>query len=111
IRDGVGGVGWFGESVSKKVGGGIDTLFWIDLWLGGIPLCVRFRRLFDLAEDKSGTIAEMSSLGWEAGGEAWAWGRQLPSLQIGGSGSLILKKATQLGRVSASDFSGLGYLG
>ncbi|MCI09274.1 hypothetical protein A2U01_0030358, partial [Trifolium medium] len=41
------------------------------------PLCARFERLFDLAENKSGTVAEMSSLGWEAGGEAWVWWRQL----------------------------------
>ncbi|MCI17153.1 receptor-like protein kinase ANXUR2, partial [Trifolium medium] len=39
---------------------------------GGGRLC-----LFDLAENKSSTVAEMSSLGWKAGGEAWAWRRQL----------------------------------
>ncbi|PNX57427.1 cysteine-rich receptor-like protein kinase, partial [Trifolium pratense] len=73
IRDGVGGtmVGWFGESVGRKVEDGTDTLFWTDPWLGGSPLCDRFSRLFDLATTKSSTVAEMFSLGWEAGGEAW----------------------------------------
>jgi hypothetical protein len=33
--------------------------------------------LFDLAENKSSTVAEMFSLGWEVGGEAWVWRRQL----------------------------------
>ncbi|PNX86641.1 glutamate-gated kainate-type ion channel receptor subunit GluR17 [Trifolium pratense] len=28
-----------GKSVSKKVGDGSDTLFWIDTWLGDNPLC------------------------------------------------------------------------
>jgi hypothetical protein len=44
IRDGVGGVGgdWFGESVTRRVGDGLDTFFWSDPWLGGAPLCERF---------------------------------------------------------------------
>jgi hypothetical protein len=65
IRDEVGGprVGWFGESVTRKVGDGTDTLFWYDPWLGGIPLCERFRRLFDLTEARSSTVAERYTLG------------------------------------------------
>jgi len=33
IRDGVGegGVSWFSERVSRKVGDGVDTMFWCDL--------------------------------------------------------------------------------
>jgi hypothetical protein len=42
-----------------------------------MPLCERFGRLFDLAENKSSIVAEMFSYGWEAGGEAWSWRRQL----------------------------------
>ncbi|MCI05300.1 C-terminal binding protein, partial [Trifolium medium] len=59
------GGGWFGEYVSKKVGDGVDTFFWTDPWLGGIPLCERFGRLFDLAVNKSSMVAEMYALGWE----------------------------------------------
>ncbi|GAU49132.1 hypothetical protein TSUD_406970 [Trifolium subterraneum] len=79
IRDGVGGVGseWFRESVVKRVGNGAEHFFWTDPWLGGRPLGERFGRLFDLAENKSCSVAEMFSLGWEEGGEAWAWRRQL----------------------------------
>ncbi|KAK2403415.1 hypothetical protein QL285_052853 [Trifolium repens] len=79
VRDGVGGPrdGWFGESVTRKVEDGTNTLFWSDPWLGGIPLCERFGRLFNLAETRSSTVAEMYSLGWEVGGAAWEWRRQL----------------------------------
>jgi hypothetical protein len=79
IRDGVGGLrpGWFGESVMRKVGDGAETLFWSDPWLSGIPLSVRYGRLFELAATKSRTVAEMFSSGWGAGGEAWVWRRQL----------------------------------
>ncbi|MCI72678.1 C-terminal binding protein, partial [Trifolium medium] len=57
--DGVSGSvgGWFEESILKKVGDGSDTLFWTDPWLGGSLLCERFRRLFDLSENKSGSVA------------------------------------------------------
>ena len=70
IKDGVGGIrdAWFGECVSRKVGDGTDTLFWSDPWVGGIPLCERFGRLYDLATSKSRTVAEMYASGWEAGG-------------------------------------------
>jgi hypothetical protein len=40
-------------------------------------LCQRFGHLFDLAENKSSTVAEMFSAWWEVGGEAWVWRRQL----------------------------------
>ncbi|AES69544.1 hypothetical protein MTR_3g031290 [Medicago truncatula] len=63
--------------VSKKLGDGSDTLFWFDKWLGSVSLCERFPRLFDLAENKSITVAGLFSLGVEQGGEAWRWGRRL----------------------------------
>ena len=48
---------------------GVDIFFWHDPWLGGVPLGVRFRRLFELAVDKSCTVSLMSALGWEDGGD------------------------------------------
>ncbi|KEH26926.1 hypothetical protein MTR_6g079500 [Medicago truncatula] len=65
IRDGVGedDGGWFAGRVSK--------------WLGDVPFNRRFARLFDLTTDKMCTVADMSRLGWEEGGEAWVWRRRL----------------------------------
>jgi len=54
-----------------------NTLFWQDRWLGDVPLCRRFSRLFNLSLNKSSTVAEMFSLGWEVGGAAWSWRRRL----------------------------------
>ncbi|MCI60134.1 putative non-LTR retroelement reverse transcriptase related protein, partial [Trifolium medium] len=48
-----------------------------DPWVDETPLCERFGRLFDLAENKSVSVAVMFSLGWRAGREAWVWRRQL----------------------------------
>ncbi|XP_024628879.1 uncharacterized protein [Medicago truncatula] len=79
IRDGVGNAGgsWFADRVASRVGSGTDTLFWQDRWLGDVPLCRRFGRLFDLSIYKSGTVAEMFSLGWEERGAAWGCRRRL----------------------------------
>ncbi|CAJ2656620.1 unnamed protein product [Trifolium pratense] len=70
IRGGGGevGGGWFREHVSRKVGDGSDTFFWTDPWVDGTSLRERFGRLFDLAENKSASVAEMFMQGWEAGG-------------------------------------------
>ena len=71
IRDGLGGFdgGWFQDYVSWKVGDRVDTFFWHDPWLGGVPSGVRFRRLFEIAVDKSCFVSHMSTLWWEEGGD------------------------------------------
>lgn len=51
--------------------------FWWDLLLEGGPLSVRFRRLFDLAENKLSSVADTRSLGWEVGMKVWKWRRRL----------------------------------
>jgi len=57
--------------VSKKVGNGTSTFFWYDRWLGDVPLCTRFRRLFDITSNKLSTVANMVALGGDVDGEAW----------------------------------------
>lgn len=49
------------------MGDGADTFFWYDRWIGDVPLCQHFGRLFDLAENKSISVATLFSLGWEEG--------------------------------------------
>ncbi|KEH25616.1 hypothetical protein MTR_6g033030 [Medicago truncatula] len=76
IRDGLDGVGggWFQECVSRLVGDGAGSFFWHDPWLDGVSFQVRFRRLFDLAVDKSCTVSHMSSRGWEFNvTDTWRW--------------------------------------
>jgi hypothetical protein len=79
IRDGVGRIdrGRFGECITKKVGDGSATFFLSDPRLGGVPMCEWFEWLFDLAENKSSMVPKMFVYGWEAGGGAWVWRRQL----------------------------------
>lgn len=79
IRDGIGegGEGWFGSCVRRRVEDGADTDFWRDCWCGDVPLCVRFRRLFDLTVHKSISVRNMFLLGVDVGGEALRWRRRL----------------------------------
>jgi hypothetical protein len=113
IRDGDGdiGGGWFGDSVRRRVGDGAETLFWSHRWIVGSPLCKRFPCLFDLAENKTITVASLFSMGMDQGGEGWrrrlwAWEEALLEecrryclislwflmFQIYGSGFLILQR-------------------
>jgi hypothetical protein len=78
IREGgeYGGRG-FEEHVTRRVGDGTDTYFWTDPWVDGVPLCEQFGRLYDLAETKQHTVAELFQLGWGAEGHGWVWRRQM----------------------------------
>ncbi|MCH83355.1 putative non-LTR retroelement reverse transcriptase, partial [Trifolium medium] len=100
IRDGGGALegGWFGGHISRKVGDGSDTFFWTDPWVDGTTLRERFGRLFDLAENKSASVAEMFVRGWGTGGEAWVWRRQLRAWEeelLGECQSLLLTISLQ----------------
>jgi len=79
IRDGCGAAlgNWYADNVSLKIGNRVNTLFWLDRWVGDVPLRVRYRRLFDLSEDKLLTVAQLNDLGWDVGVEAWKWRRRL----------------------------------
>lgn len=57
-----GGSGWFSGYVMRRVGDGAETSFWFDRWLGDVPFCERFRRLFDLSENKAMTVADLLSV-------------------------------------------------
>ena len=48
----------------KVVGNGKRTRFWEDLWLGDIPLCQRFSRLYNLTLSKNVLIAEVFETNW-----------------------------------------------
>jgi hypothetical protein len=76
-RDGDGDCGWFDGHVVRRVGDGSDTSFWYDRWLGDVPFCDRFRRLFDLTENKFMSVANLFSVDSEQWGDMWRWRRRL----------------------------------
>ena len=55
---------WFSDHLTRYVGSGKHTLFWTDVWLGGVSFCVRFSRLYDLSVFKGESVFDLSQLGW-----------------------------------------------
>jgi len=70
-------IGWFSDNVCRSLGNGKHTLFWTDVWIGGLSLSVRFSRLYDLSMFKESSVFHMSHLGWGEDGGAWRWRRRL----------------------------------
>ena len=68
---------WFNSHVSRSVGDGNNTLFWTDVWVGGVSLRDRFSRLLDLSTLKEVTVTAMCSLGRGLECGAWLWRRRL----------------------------------
>jgi hypothetical protein len=67
---------WFSAGVTKTVGNGRNTLFWRDKWAAGVPLQVRFPRLFSISNQHNGSVASMrdpeAANGWN-----FRWRRRL----------------------------------
>jgi len=79
VREGLGeGVGkWFEDNIRRIMGDGRDALFWHDIWVGEIPLKIKFPCLYELAEDKEWSVAEASRVLGPDGGSKRVWRRRL----------------------------------
>jgi len=79
IRGGVGsGAGsWFEDNTRRVVGDSRNTYFWTDNWVGGVPVGIKFPRLFEFSMNRECSVEEMAWLGWEEGGRVWVWWRRL----------------------------------
>ena len=55
---------WWDEYGRRVVDNGTSTYFLTDTWVGDIPLCDMFSRLFDLFDNRLVTMAYMCHLGW-----------------------------------------------
>jgi hypothetical protein len=53
---------WVAESFSHCLGNGALTSFWHEKWIGMVPLCVMFPRLFSLSTSKEAMIVELASV-------------------------------------------------
>jgi hypothetical protein len=50
---------WFGRSVKRKLGNGMNSSFWVDVWVGSSSLKDRFPRLFSISNQKEAMVAEL----------------------------------------------------
>lgn len=68
---------WFRSNIFRSIGDGTTTKFWHHTWLGALPLCCTFPRLYNVSVNKFCSVAEMgehSSSGWIWN---WNWRRNL----------------------------------
>jgi hypothetical protein len=72
-----GEVGWFNANLRKKVGNGVTTQFWRDVWDGSQPLKDVFPCLFCVSASKDLLVSDAGS--WVGGRWNWAvvWRRNL----------------------------------
>ncbi|KAK2400342.1 hypothetical protein QL285_050052 [Trifolium repens] len=64
-----GEAGWFNNTVRKKIGNGLSTRFWRDIWVGNRPLKDVFPRLFSVSVSKELSVAEA----WVRVEGLWCW--------------------------------------
>lgn len=52
--------GWksFDKFMSKEVGNGVKTRFWLDEWRENKPMCSGFPNMFEIAVNKQANIAD-----------------------------------------------------
>jgi hypothetical protein len=61
---------WFTDSLRKKVGNGVTTQFWSDVWVGSRPLKEVFPRPFCVSASKDLLVSDAGS--WVGGRWCWA---------------------------------------
>jgi hypothetical protein len=54
-----------------KVGDGSDTDFWRDPWCGSITLQDKFRCLFEICNEQTGSVADMAGKRWRFTFRRW----------------------------------------
>jgi hypothetical protein len=79
LREGVGeGIGnWFDNNIRRVVGDGKSTFFWHDIWVGDVPLKVKFPRIYDLSLYKDCSVEMMRRLIGSVDGRERLWRRRL----------------------------------
>jgi hypothetical protein len=71
------GKNWLVDSVRRKVGNGVTTLFWSSIWIGNVPLKVMFPRLYSLSNQKESMVADLLEIQGDLKIWSFDWRRNL----------------------------------
>jgi hypothetical protein len=47
------------EGAVDKVGSGVQTKFWLDVWLGGVPLKICYPKLYEVCRNPDDLVKDM----------------------------------------------------
>jgi hypothetical protein len=50
---------WFSNEIVRKMGNGAQTSFWKECWVGSVPLCPKFPRLFSISLQHEASVASI----------------------------------------------------
>jgi hypothetical protein len=50
---------WLEDLITKRLGNGMQTCFWKEVWVGDSPLCFNFPRLFMLSVHQDACVGEL----------------------------------------------------
>jgi hypothetical protein len=65
------------EVIEHKIGNGMLTRFWRDVWIGDSPLCIKFPRLFSLSMQKEVCVRELLKVEGDRRWWNFIWRRNL----------------------------------
>ncbi|MCI18150.1 RNA-directed DNA polymerase (Reverse transcriptase), partial [Trifolium medium] len=60
---------WFARNLSRRLGNGNSTRFWLDVWFGNLSLGERFPRLFSISLQKDAMVSNF----WVEKEGVWGW--------------------------------------
>jgi hypothetical protein len=73
---------WLEDAIVRRIGNGMYTRFWKDVWIGEEPLCQKFPRLFSLSLQKDKLVGELLMEEGENRGRNFTWRRTLFQWEI-----------------------------
>jgi hypothetical protein len=65
------------EVIVRRIGNGLFTCLWRDVWVGDITLCDKFPRLFSLSTNTEASVGELLEVEGERRWWKWSWRRNL----------------------------------
>ncbi|KAK2405812.1 hypothetical protein QL285_041620 [Trifolium repens] len=68
---------WLEDVMVRRIGNGMLTRFWKDVWIGDVPLCIRFPRLYSISLQKDEYVGVLSEVVGERRNWRWSWRRNL----------------------------------
>jgi hypothetical protein len=77
LDDGVNSSNWLEGAFVRKLGNGMLTRFWSDVWLGAEPLSLRFPGLFSLSLEKDVCVGELLNIEGSRRWWSFSWRRNL----------------------------------
>jgi hypothetical protein len=73
---------WLEEGMVRRLGNGMNTRFWKDVWIGDSPLCIKFPRLYSISLQKNEYVGVLLEAAEESRKWNFLWRRNLFQWEI-----------------------------